>query len=191
MQDKHLEEIKISSETVFKGRLLDIRLDQVRLPDGTTSTREYTIHPGAVALIPVLADGRIMLIRQYRYAIKKVMIELPAGKLDPGEDYLITANREMAEEIGYQAGRFTLLGEIDPCVGYSDEHMWVCLAEELTKTGENPDADEFIDLLPVTLEEAVTMATDGRITDVKTIIGVLWAERYFERSTERVSGTSE
>lgn len=177
MPDKHLDEQKIDSRTVFKGRLLDIRLDQVRLPDGTCTTREYTVHPGAVALVPVLPDGRIVLIRQYRYPMGKVMIELPAGKLDPGEDYLAAAHRELIEEIGYSVGRLTLLGEIDPCVGYSDEHMWICLADELIATENNLDHDEFIELLPVPLDTAVTMVTDGTITDVKTIIGILWTQR--------------
>jgi len=178
MEDDHLTEKCLNSKPVFKGRLLDIYLDKVQLPDGSTSTREFTVHPGAVTLVPVLPDGRIMLIRQYRYPVKRVMIELPAGKLDPGEDYLITADRELQEEIGYRAGRFTLLGEIDPCVGYSDEHMWICLAEDLVIAKNNPDQEEFIELLPVTRTEALNMATDGRITDVKTIIGIMWADRY-------------
>lgn len=176
--DKHLTEEQLESQPIFKGRLLDIYSDLVRLPNGKTSTREYTIHPGAVAMVPVLPDGRIMLIRQFRYPARKVLIEVPAGKLDPGEDYMTTAERELVEEIGYSAGRLTLLGEIDPCVGYSNEHMWLCLAEELTAVENNLDHDEFIDLLPVALDAAVKMATDGSITDVKTIIGILWAERY-------------
>ena len=178
MQDKHLEEHQISSEPIFKGRLLDIHRDAVELPDGSQSTREYTRHPGAVAMVPILPDGRIMLIRQFRYPVNKVMIEIPAGKLDPGEDYLLTAKRELIEEIGYGAGKLTLLGEIDPCVGYSDEHMWICLAEDLVLSQNNLDQDEFIELLPVTKSEALIMATNGRITDVKTIIGIMWADRF-------------
>ncbi|MFH1853193.1 MAG: NUDIX hydrolase [Candidatus Neomarinimicrobiota bacterium] len=177
MNDKHLHEETLASQLIFKGHLLEIYSDQVRLPDGSTSTREYTRHPGAVALVPILPDGRIVLIRQYRYPVRKVMIELPAGKLDPGEDYLTAAHRELIEEIGYSVGRLTLLGEIDPCVGYSDEHMWICLADELTATENNLDHDEFIELYPVPLETAVTMATNGTITDVKTIIGILWTQR--------------
>jgi len=180
MEDDHLTEKCLSSEPVFKGRLLDIYLDKVQLPDGSTSTREYTTHPGAVAMVPILPDGRIMLIRQFRYPVGKVMIEIPAGKLDPGEDYLTTARRELVEEIGYRAEKFTLLGEIDPCVGYSDEHMWICLAEDLVPMKNNLDHDEFIELLPVTLNQAVVMATDGSITDVKTIIAILWTERYLK-----------
>ncbi len=178
MNDDHLKEKMLESKVLFKGRLLDIYRDLVRLPDGTTSTREYTLHPGAVAIVPILPDGKIMLIRQFRYPTGKVLVEIPAGKLDPGEDYLVTAGREMEEEIGYKAGKFTLLGEIDPCVGYSNEHMWICLAENLTEIENNLDHDEFIELFPVSLEEAVHMATDGSITDVKTIIGLLWTERF-------------
>ncbi len=181
MKDKHLIEKCLETEPIFKGRLLDIHRDRVRLPNDSESTREYTRHPGAVAMVPLLPDGRIMLIRQFRYPVRKVMIELPAGKLDPGEDYLTTAPRELEEEIGYRAGEFILLGEIDPCVGYSDEHMWICLARDLTATTNNLDRDEFLEALPVSLPEAVRMATDGTITDVKTIIGILWAERYLSR----------
>ncbi len=184
MDDKHLTEKCLKTEPIFKGRLLDIYRDDVELPDGTTSTREYTVHPGAVALVPVLPDGSILLIRQYRYAAGKVMIEIPAGKLDPGEDYLITAPRELLEETGYQAGKFTLLGEIDPCVGYSDEHMWICLAEELALQENNLDHDEFIELLPTALDKAVEMTLNGKITDVKTIIGIQWAERYLTNTSK-------
>lgn len=123
--DSHLREETIRSEHLFKGRLLDVYRDEIRLPDGRISTREYTLHPGAVVMIPVLPNGQIMLIRQFRYPAKKVMIELPAGKLDEGEDYRTTAYRELEEEIGYKAGKITYVAEIDPCVGYSDEHMWI------------------------------------------------------------------
>ena len=180
MKDKYMIEKRLKSEPIYKGKLLDIYCDKVQLPDGTTSTREYTIHPGAVAIVPILADGRIMLIRQFRYPVGKIMIEIPAGKLDPGEDYLTTARRELAEEIGYRAEKFTLLGEINPCVGYSDEHIWICLTEDLAPMKNNLDHDEFIELLPVTLNQAVMMATDGSITDVKTIIAILWTERYLK-----------
>lgn len=180
MSDDHLRETCLQSEALFKGRLLEIYRDRVRLPDGKTSTREYTRHPGAVAMVPLLPDGRIMLIRQFRYPLNKVLIEIPAGKLDPGEDYLTTARRELAEEIGYRAGRFTSLGEIDPCAGYSDEHMAILLATDLKPAAEQPDRDEFIEPLPVLPAEAFAMARDGRITDVKTLIGLLWAEPHLQ-----------
>lgn len=163
--------------TFLRDVLLDVYRDEIRLPDGRISTREYTLHPGAVVMIPVLPNGQIMLIRQFRYPAKKVMIELPAGKLDEGEDYRTTAYRELEEEIGYKAGKITYVAEIDPCVGYSDEHMWITLAEDLHKTEENTDHDEFIEPFPVSLEQALAMVWEGQITDVKTVIGILWTDR--------------
>lgn len=172
-----LDEKKIRSSRIYDGVLLKVWKDDVELPDGSRSVREYLKHPGAAVMIPVLPDGQIMLIRQYRYPIHAEVIELPAGKLDPGETRLQTAKRELEEEIGYTAGKFTELTEIHPCIGYSDERMWIYLAEDLTKSVVNPDHDEFIDLMPLSLEEALKLVWSGRITDVKTIIGLLWAER--------------
>ncbi|NOZ03878.1 MAG: NUDIX hydrolase [FCB group bacterium] len=172
-----LKETRVSTKPVFKGRLLDVRLDEVRLPNGKNTTREYIIHPGAVVMIPVLPDGNIVLIRQYRYPMGREFIELPAGKLDPGESPRETADRELEEEIGYRAGKLTELVEIHPCIGYSNERMWLYLAEELVPTKTNTDHDEFIELLPMPVEKAVDMVWAGKITDVKTIIGILWADR--------------
>ena len=169
-----LIETKLSSEIIFQGRFLDVRRDVVELPNGKTTTREWINHPGAVVILPILPDGLIGLIRQYRYAAQGEFIELPAGKLDSGEKPLACAARELKEEIGYKAGKLTFLAQIHPAIGFANEVMSVYLAENLEKTDCNPDADEFLELLPTPLEDAVTMVWNGKICDVKTIIGVLW-----------------
>jgi ADP-ribose pyrophosphatase len=128
-------------------------------------------------MIPVLPDGKIALIKQYRYPVRAEMIELPAGKLDAGEIPEVCARRELEEEIGYSAGKLTFVCNIHPAVGFASEKMWIYLAEDLTKTIENTDPDEFVELMPTLLEDAMNMVWEGIITDVKTIIGILWAER--------------
>ena len=172
-----LKETRLSTERIYKGKLLDVWKDEVELPDGKSSYREFIKHPGAVVIIPVLPDGKIGLIRQYRYPMGLEQIELPAGKLDESEPPLVTAGRELEEEIGYKAGSLTEVTEIHPCIGYSDERMWIYIAEQLKVTKTNTDQDEFIELMPTGLEEAVEMVWSGKITDVKTIIGILCAHR--------------
>lgn len=174
---KSLTETTLSSEQVYSGRLLDVRRDEVSLPDGGTSVREYIRHPGAVVMIPVLPDGRILLIRQFRYPMGRVEIELPAGKIDAGEVLEETLQRELEEETGYRAGRITFLTEIHPCIGYSDERMWLYLAEDLYDGNAGSDEDEFIELLPTGLDDALALVRSGEITDVKAVIGLFWAEK--------------
>ena len=173
----NLKESKISSEIIYQGIFLDVRRDEVRLPNGNTSIREWIKHPGAVCIIPRLPDNRIALIRQYRYPVKKEMIELPAGKLDKNENPEDCAMRELEEEIGYRAGKLTFLTHIHPAIGFADEVMGLYMAESLVKTACNQDEDEFLELMPTPLDEAVKMVWNGKITDVKTIIGILWAKR--------------
>jgi len=173
----NLKENKISSEIIYQGSLLDVRRDQVRLPNGNTSCREWIKHPGAVCIIPQLPDNRIALIRQYRYPVQKEMIELPAGKLEENEKPEICAMRELEEEIGYQSEKLTFLAHIHPAIGFADEVMGLYLAQNMVKTISKQDEDEFLELIPTDLNKAVQMVWNGEITDVKTIIGILWAER--------------
>ncbi|MFQ6614198.1 MAG: NUDIX domain-containing protein [Fidelibacterota bacterium] len=174
------KEVQESTTRIFKGKLLDVRLDTVKLPDGRTATREYIVHQGAVVMIPVLPDGKIVLVKQYRYPVGQVMIEFPAGKLDPGEDYLTTAERELMEEIGYRPQRMTLLGELNPCVGYSNERLGIVLAEDLVADSAPGDDDEWIEILPMTIEQALALVWDGSITDSKTVAGLLWAQKVLQ-----------
>ena len=172
-----LKESKLSSEAIFQGRLLDVRKDEVELPNGKTSTREWINHPGAVCCVPILPDGKIALIRQYRYPVQDEMIELPAGKLDRGEEPEKCAVRELEEEIGYYPGELTFLTHIHPAIGFANEKMWLYLADDLEKTDSKLDEDEFLELIPTDLSEAVQMVWDRKISDVKTIIGLLWVQR--------------
>ena len=172
-----LKETKISSEQKFSGRLIDLYLDQVELPNGETTTREWIDHPGAVCLIPILPDGKICLIRQFRYGLGEEFIEIPAGKLDAGEAPLNCAYRELEEETGYRTNKLTFLTNIYPAIGFSNEKMWMYLAEDLVASTNNLDKDEFLELLPTPLDKALEWVWSGKITDVKTIIGILWAQK--------------
>ena len=172
-----LKESKINSKIVYQGSFLDVRKDEVRLPNGKISTREWIKHPGAVCMIPILPTGEIALIRQYRYPIQTEMIELPAGKLDPNETPEICAHRELEEEIGYSAKNLKFVTHIHPAIGFADEIMTLYLADKLVKTETNLDRDEFLILMPTTLSDAVEMVWSGKITDTKTIIGILWADK--------------
>ena len=169
-----LKETKISSEQKFSGRLIDLYLDQVELPNGETATREWIDHPGAVCLIPILPDGKICLIRQFRYGPGEEFIEIPAGKLDAGEAPLDCAYRELEEETGYRTNKLTFLTNIHPAIGFSNEKMWMYLAEELELSKKKLDEDEFLELLPTPLNIALEWVFSGKITDVKTIIGIMW-----------------
>ena len=174
----NLEEKKLSSTKIFQGKLINLFLDDVKLPNGEKSTREWVEHPGAVCVIPILQTGEICLIRQYRYAPKQEFIEIPAGKLDKGEMPLDCANRELAEEIGYVANNLTFLTKIYPAIGFSNEVMWMYLGEGLVKTKRQLDSDEFLELAPFSVEEAFRMVKSGKIMDVKTVIGIMWYHEF-------------
>jgi ADP-ribose pyrophosphatase len=178
--DAHLIETKVSSEQVFDGRLLHVRRDTVRLPDGGLATREYVVHPGAVLIVPVLPDGRLVVERQYRYPVGQVFIEFPAGKLDPGEAELATAQRELAEEAGFAAGKWTPLGRVHSVVGYSNEAIDLYVAEELTHVGAKLDAGEFLEILTMSLDEMLAALDRGEITDAKTVAALLLYARRLE-----------
>jgi ADP-ribose pyrophosphatase len=171
--DAHLAEVKVSSEPVFDGVLLHVRRDIVRLPDGATATREYIVHPGAVLMVPVLPDGRLVVERQYRYPLQRVFIEFPAGKLDPGESALATAKRELVEEAGYSAARWTWLGVIHPVIGYSNESIEFYIAEGLTHVGPKLDDGEFLEIVTMSVDEMLAALDRGEITDGKTVSALL------------------
>ena len=171
-----LKEKKLSSKSVFKGSLLDIYVDEVQVHNGKRKVREYTKHPGAAAVIPILPDGKIGLIRHYRYPTNQIHIEVPAGKIDPGEEIEETAKRELQEEIGYSPQKLTFLTKINPCIGYSDESIWLYLGEDLEKV-EQIKTDESIEFYPVSFDKAVELVWTGKVTDVKSIISIFWLEK--------------
>lgn len=170
--DAHLREHCTSSEEVYSGKFLHLKKDIVKLPDGNSTYREYLIHPGAVAIMPILNDGRILLERQFRYPVDAAMIEIPAGKLEIGEDPLLCAQRELLEETGYSAKSWEFLGRIHPVISYSTEIIDIYLAKDLTLGERSLDEGEFLDVFAATLDEMHEWIASGKITDVKTIISV-------------------
>lgn len=170
-------ETLMSSESVFEGRLLKVRRDTVRLPDGGTATREYIRHPGAVVILAQPDPQTVLMERQFRYPLGRHFIELPAGKIDAGEKPLATAQRELHEECGYRAGQWQRLATLHPCIGYADEAMELFLARDLTHIGNRLDEGEFLEVMTVPLVQAVNWVRDGSITDPKTALGLLWAEK--------------
>ena len=175
--DDHLREHRTSSEDVYSGKFLHLKKDLVQLPDGKTTYREYLIHPGAVAIMPILSDGRILLERQFRYPVDAAMIEIPAGKLELGEDPLLCAQRELLEETGYSAKSWEFLGRIHPVISYSTEIIDIYLAKDLSLGERALDDGEFLDVFAATLDEMHAWIAEGKITDVKTIISVYHLER--------------
>ena len=181
--DEHLAEKKISGEGVYDGIFLKMKRDIVSLPDGQHAVREYLEHPGAVAILAVLDDGRILLERQYRYPIAQAVIEIPAGKLNAGEDPLLCAQRELQEETGYTAKRWSKIRRIHPVISYSTEFIDIYLAEGLSPGPARLDEEEFLDVFAAPLEELLHWVEMGKITDVKTIISTYWLERRRSRAS--------
>lgn len=175
--DSHLIEERISSDRVFDGNFLHINRDIVRLPDGGQASREYVLHPGAVMIIPVLPDGRLLMERQYRYPMQQVYLEFPAGKLDAGEDPLVCGQRELLEETGYTAQSWQKLGVHHPLISYTTEEIHIYLAKDLTAGEAHLDEGEFLECIAVSLEDLIAGVLDGSITDGKTIGGIFWAEK--------------
>jgi ADP-ribose pyrophosphatase len=176
-EKKDLTEQTIRGETVFHGKLLQVHRDLVRLPDGVSAEREYIEHPGAVMIIALLESGELVMERQYRYALRRDILELPAGKIDPGEPPLECARRELLEETGYVASSWRYIGTTHPVVGYSDERIEIFLAQGLTHQGAKLDDDEHLEVFKLPVATALDWVREGRITDSKTVVGLFWAER--------------
>ena len=174
-----LTETTIGSEPVFRGNFLEINRDVARLPDGRTSTREYVLHPGASAMIAVADDERILVERQFRYAMGRVYVEIPAGKLDPGETSIETARRELLEETGYEAGRWAFLTQLHPAIGFSNELMDLFVARDLVQKVQNLDHEEFLELDWVTLGWLMDEIRAGRLPDAKTQVATHWLDKLF------------
>lgn len=176
--DQHLREDCVDSQDVYRGLFLEMKRDTVRLPDGEQAIREYLTHPGAVAILAILEDGRVLLERQYRYPVSRVCMEIPAGKLELGEDPLLCAQRELEEETGYTAKKWSYIRRIHPVISYSTEFIDIYLAEGLIKGQRHLDDEEFLDVFAAPLEDLLEWVEQGAITDVKTTISAYWLDRY-------------
>ncbi len=175
--DSHLIEKRLGGRVLLSGGFLEVHKDEVSLPDGSRATREYIRHGGAVAVIPLLDDGRLVLVRQYRHPTGKVLLEIPAGKLDAGEDQLACAQRELQEETGYVAREWAFGGEIHNAAAYSSESIWIWLARGLVPGPARPDAGEFVETVTMSLAELETIHDAGHLPDVKTQLALHWLLR--------------
>lgn len=174
MKDKHLQEPTVASRTIFEGKIISLRVDTIKLPNGKEATREIVRHPGAVAILAITQEDRVLLVRQFRKACERTLVEIPAGKLEPGEDPAECAKRELLEETGYRAGEWRLLHSMYTSPGFADEIVHLYLATGLTKGEQQPDEDEFLDLLEADAAEAERLLADNEVADAKTITALYW-----------------
>lgn len=177
--DRHLLEQRIDSSILLSGGFLQVRRDTVLLPDGSTATREFIQHPGAVAIIPLLDDGpdpQVVLVRQHRYPVARVLLEWPAGKLEPGEAQLACAQRELREETGYSACEWAFAGEIHNAAAYSSESICLWFARGLQAGATSPDEGEFVETVSLPLHGLQALDARGELLDVKTIVGLRWLQ---------------
>ena len=177
MDDKHLKEIKIEGKVAFDGNFLKVQNDTVRLPDGKISSREYIRHPGAVVILPLFDDNSVLLERQFRYPLSRVFIEFPAGKIDQNEVSLTTAKRELQEETGYTASDWTFVCTIHNAIAYSDEYLDIFIARGLQAGIAKLDDGEFLETFRAPMSEVLAWVREGKITDVKTVIGAFWLDK--------------
>lgn len=176
--DAHLREETVSSETVFQGRLLQVRRDRIRLPDGGDATREFIVHGGAVMVVPMLDDGRLVMERQWRYPLAQVMLEFPAGKLDPNESTHDCAQRELFEETGYRAGEWARAGVLHNAIAYSSERIEIWFARGLVAGPRRLDDGEFLDIELCSVDELDRRCAAGEVTDAKTLVGLQWLQNW-------------
>jgi ADP-ribose pyrophosphatase len=176
--DAHLREETTHSEQVYSGTFLDVRRDRIRLPDGASAQREYIVHPGAVMVVPLLADGRLVVERQWRHPLARVMLEFPAGKLDAGESPWQCAVRELVEETGYRATEWARAGILHNAIAYSNEGIEVWFARGLTPGARQLDRGEFLDVGSASADELDALAQRGELTDAKTLVGLLWLHNW-------------
>jgi len=176
--DAHLIETLVQTESVWRGRFLDVRSDTVALPSGVHTTREYIVHPGAVMVVPLLPDGRLVMERQFRHPMGRVMLEFPAGKIDAGEAPFTCAVRELAEETGYRAAEWARAGVLHNAIAYSTEGIEIWFARGLTAGPAQLDAGEFLDVVAHTATELDALCASGEVTDAKTLIGLLWLQKW-------------
>jgi ADP-ribose pyrophosphatase len=182
--ESHLKEERTASEVLVNGNFLQVCRDTVRLPDGHTATREYVIHPGAVVVVPLLDDGRVVLERQYRYPVAHVMTEFPAGKLDAGEDPFLCGQRELLEETGYTAREWAYAGAMHLAVAYSTEIIHIYFARGLSLGTRQLDHGEFLDVFTATPQEVAAWCRDGTITDAKSLTCALWLQNVLSGAWE-------
>lgn len=175
-------EKRLRRVNAYSGVIVDVQVDMVTLPNGQTTLREVVKHPGGVCVAAVDGEGRVAVVRQYRYPMGEHLIELPAGKLEPGEEPLSAAKRELSEETGLEAGRWQSLGAVYTSPGYSTERLYLYLATELEQGAAHPDPNEFLDVEKIPLTELVFRAERGELADAKTAVGILYAQRLWERN---------
>lgn len=175
--DPHLTETRLDGALAFEGDFLKVQRDNVRLPDGKIGSREYIHHPGAVVILPLFDDGSVLLERQFRYPLARVFIEFPAGKIDPGEDPLLCAQRELQEETGYTAADWQHICTIHNAIAYSDEHLELYVACGLTTGPSRLDEGEFLETFQASVADMLAWIQEGKITDVKTVIGAFWLDK--------------
>ncbi len=178
----NLEEKKLSSEEIFNGVAIHLFKDEILLPNGKKSVREVIRHPGAVCVLPLTEQGEIIFVNQFRYALGKVTLEVPAGKLEKGEDPLVAAMRELSEETGLDAKNVVAMGELYTTPALIDEIIYMYIATDLYQGEKHPDEDEFVDTVKIPLEKAVEMVMNGEIRDSKTQIIILKADKYFKEN---------